>query len=61
MTGTAMGIVITFGWIGLAVSSRIIGWIAGHDNKRLRKALLIVPGMSALMIAVNLALRALLR
>ena len=61
MTGTAMGIVITFGWIGLAVSSRIIGWIAAHDNRRLRKALLIVPGMSALMIAVNLALRALLR
>ena len=29
MTATAMGIVITCGWIGLAVSSRIIGAIAG--------------------------------
>ncbi len=61
MTGTAMGIVITFGWIGLAVSSRIIGGIAGGDNKRLRTALLVLPAMAALMIAVNLALHAFLR
>jgi fucose permease len=58
MTGTAMGIVITSGWIGLAVSSRIIGSIAGGEPKRLKKALLVLPGMAALMIAVNLALRA---
>jgi fucose permease len=56
MTGTAMGIVITSGWIGLAVSSRIIGSIAGGDPRRLKKALLVLPGMAALMIAVNLAL-----
>jgi fucose permease len=56
MTGTAMGIVITSGWIGLAVSSRIIGTIAGGDAKRLQKALLILPAMAILMIAVNLAL-----
>jgi fucose permease len=55
---TAMGIVIMFGWIGLAVSSRIIGAIAGEDPKRLKKALLILPVFSVLMIAVNLALRA---
>lgn len=61
MTGTAMGIVITSGWIGLAVSSRIIGSIAGGDSKRLKKALLILPAMSAIMVAVNLALRAVLR
>jgi fucose permease len=61
MTGTAMGIVITFGWIGLAVSSRVIGRIAGGDNKRLRKALLVLPGMAALMIVVNIALHAFLR
>jgi MFS family permease len=58
MTGTAMGIVITFGWIGLAVSSRIIGSIAGGDPKRLKKALLILPGAAIVMIAVNLLLQA---
>ena len=58
MTGTALGIVITSGWIGLAVSSRIIGSIAGGDPKRLKKALLVLPGMAVVMIAVNLALQA---
>jgi fucose permease len=61
MTGTAMGIVITSGWIGLAVSSRIIGSIAGGDAKRLKKALLVLPGMAVIMIAVNLAIRAVLK
>lgn len=56
MTGTALGIVITSGWIGLAVSSRIIGAIAGGDPKRLKQALLVLPGMAALMIAINLLL-----
>jgi MFS family permease len=59
MTATAMGIVITFGWIGLAVSSNVIGAIAGPDPKRLKKALLILPAMSALMICVNLVLHTL--
>ena len=58
MTGTAIGIAITSSWIGLAVSSRIIGSIAAGDPTRLKKALLVLPGMSMLMIAVNLALRA---
>ncbi len=57
---TAMGIVAMFGWIGLAVSSPMIGAIAGEDPKRLKRALLILPAFSALMIAVNLALRAVL-
>ena len=57
-TATAMGIVITFGWIGLAVSSRIIGAIAGTDPRRLKTALLVLPGASFLMILINLALRA---
>lgn len=56
-TATAMGLVITFGWIGLAVSSSIIGGIAGGDAKRLKKALLLLPVASVLMIIVNLALR----
>jgi fucose permease len=57
MTGTAIGVAITSSWIGLAVSSRIIGSIAAGDPARLKKALLVLPGMSVLMIAVNLALR----
>ncbi|MGB6941540.1 MAG: MFS transporter [Bryobacteraceae bacterium] len=58
MTGTAIGIAITASWVGLAVSSRAIGSIASGDPARLKKALLLLPGMSVLMIAVNLALRA---
>jgi fucose permease len=54
---TAMGIVITSGWIGLAVSSKIVGAIAGGDDKRLGTALLVLPGFSLLMVLVNLALR----
>lgn len=56
MTATAMGIAITLGWIGLAVSSPIIGAIAGSDPKRLKTALLLLPGAAVLMILVNLAL-----
>lgn len=55
MTATAMGIVITSGWIGLAVSSPIIGWIANQST--LATGLLLLPGMSVLMILTNLALR----
>jgi fucose permease len=54
MTATAMGIVITCGWIGLAVSSRIIGGIAGGDPTRLKRALLVLPAFSILMVGVNL-------
>jgi hypothetical protein len=60
MTGTAIGFAITCGWIGLAVSSRIIGAIAGGEPKRLRKALLIIPIFSVIMIGLNLAIRQLL-
>ncbi len=56
-TATAMGIVITSGWIGLAVSSKIIGAVAGGDDKRLGTALLVLPAFSLLMVLVNLALR----
>jgi fucose permease len=61
MTSTAQGIVIAFGWAGLAVSSRIIGSIAGPDPQRLRKALLVVPASAVIMIALNLAVMAMLR
>jgi fucose permease len=61
MTSTAMGIVITFGWVGLAVSSRIIGAIAGPDPRRLKKALLVIPASAVLMVGLNLAIRSALR
>ena len=55
-TATAMGVAITSGWIGLAVSSRIIGGIAGGDPKRLKKALLVLPAFSVVMVVVHLGL-----
>jgi fucose permease len=59
MTATAMGIVITSGWIGLAVSSPIIGNVA-HSSS-LQTALLLLPAFSVAMILVNLALRPMLK
>ena len=59
MTATAQGVAISSGWLGLAVSSRIIGSIAGGDPKRLKSALMVIPAASVVMIVVNLALRAL--
>lgn len=61
MTGTAIGFVITCGWIGLAVSSRIIGAIAGGDPRRLKKALLVIPASAVLMVGLDLAIRSMLR
>ena len=59
-TATAMGVVITFGWIGLAVSSPIIGGIAGGDDTRLGTALMVIPAFAVAMILVNLVLRPML-
>jgi fucose permease len=61
MTGTALGFVITCGWVGLAVSSRIIGSIAGNDPRRLKKALLIFPASAVLMIVLNVAIWSIIR
>jgi fucose permease len=61
MSGTAIGFVITCGWAGLAVSSRLIGAIAGDDPVRLKRALLLIPGAAVLMIGVNLAIWSALR
>jgi fucose permease len=55
MPATAMGIVITCGWLGLAVSSPIIGWVAKSSG--LKQALLLLPVLSVAMIVVNLLLR----
>jgi fucose permease len=57
MTSTALGFVITCGWIGLAVSSRIIGASAGGDPLRLKKALLVIPVSAVLMVGLNLAIQ----
>lgn len=61
MTATAIGIVITCGWIGLAVSSRVIGFIAGDNPLRLKKALLVIPASAVLMVGLNLVIRSLVR
>jgi fucose permease len=61
MTGTAIGFVITCGWTGLAVSSRIIGVIAGGDPRRLKKALLVIPASAVIMVGLDLAIRGMLR
>src|ERR1039457_4026805 len=58
---TAMGLCQTFGWTGLAVSSGIIGAIAGGDPKRLKQALLILPLFSVLIVLANLALLGLIK
>jgi fucose permease len=60
-TATAMGIVITFGWIGLAVSSPLIGSIAGGEDARLGTALMVLPIFSIVMVFVNLMLRPMLK
>ena len=59
MTATAMGFVITCGWIGLAVSSQIIGNVASTSS--LNSALYILPVFSLAMVVVNLAMRPMLR
>lgn len=57
---TAIGVAVTMGWIGVAVSSKIIGSIAGDHPERLGQALLLLPAVSVLMIVVNLVFRRLL-
>jgi fucose permease len=53
---TATGIATTAGWLGLVVSSPIIGGIAGDDPRRLKKALLVLPVFSIVMAVVALTL-----
>jgi fucose permease len=51
---TAMGIAITSGWLGLAVSSPIIGHIAAISS--LQQALLLLPACSTAMVLVTAVL-----
>lgn len=61
MPATALGFVMTCGWAGLAVSSRIIGGIAGEDPLKLRKALLVLPVFSVVMVGLNVAIWGMMR
>lgn len=56
LAATAVGIALTAGWLGLVVSSPLIGAIAGSDPRGLKKALLILPAASALMMVICLML-----
>jgi fucose permease len=56
LAATATGIAVTAGWFGLVVSSPIIGAVAGDDPKRLKKALLLLPAFSILMLLICLGL-----
>jgi hypothetical protein len=56
LDATATGIASTAGWLGLVVSSPIIGGIAGDDPAKLKKALLLLPVGSLLMGLVIFAL-----
>lgn len=56
VAATAIGIAVTAGWLGLVFSSPVIGSIAGDDPKKLKKALLLLPAVSVLMLLVGLAL-----
>jgi hypothetical protein len=49
-----MGVAITSGWLGLAVSSPIIGHVAGIST--LRHALLLLPACSVAMVLVTAVL-----
>jgi len=60
MASTALGIVVASGWLGLALSSRIIGAVAGGDSRRLRQALLVIPISAAVMVGVALVIRPLI-
>lgn len=58
-TATALGIVITCGWLGLVVSSPIIGLVSAGST--LGRALLLIPFFALVMVLVNLVLRPVLR
>lgn len=57
MTATCIGVVVTAGWVGTAVSSWVIGALAGNDDHRLPKALLLIPAFAVLMVLTGLMLR----
>ncbi|MGJ5813556.1 MFS transporter [Paludibaculum fermentans] len=56
LDSTATGLASTAGWLGLVISSPVIGGMAGDDPRKLKKALLLLPIASAVMAVVILAL-----
>ncbi|MFB3777623.1 MAG: sugar MFS transporter [Bryobacteraceae bacterium] len=56
-TATAIGFMITCGFSGVTLSSPLIGWLSGADPKGLRTGLMVLPVFSAMIAAINLALR----
>jgi fucose permease len=56
-TATAMGIAITSGWAGLAVSSRLIGAISGRSEGGIATGMLVLPVFSAILILLTLWLQ----
>jgi fucose permease len=58
-TATALGIVITCGWLGLVVSSPIIGNVSAGST--LHKALLLIPFFALVMVITSIVLRVLFR
>lgn len=61
MTGTCLGLVITCGWLGTALSSWIIGRIAGSNSNRLASALMVIPIFSFLIVVLSVGVRRMLR
>jgi fucose permease len=56
-TATAMGIAITSGWAGLAVSSRLIGAISSRSEAGVAAGMLVLPAFSAILIVLTLWLQ----
>jgi len=60
MTATCIGLVITCGWFGAAVTSWLIGRIAGSDPSRLSHALLVIPFSALAVVLLSFAVRRML-
>ena len=61
MTGTAIGFVITCGWTGLAVSSRIIGVDCGWRSAAIEEGSPGDPASAVLMVGLDLVIQSALR
>ena len=60
LTATCIGLVITCGWLGAAVTSWLIGRIAGPDPARLSQGLLVIPISAFLVVLLGFAVRRML-
>ena len=57
MTATCIGLVITCGWLGAAVTSGLIGRIAGPDPARLSQGLLVIPFSAFVVVLLGIGVR----